>query len=112
MNIVLICKKKGALFIGAIRCEQDVSAPRQVKGTSIGGKVSTPINKCITQSLEQEGGDFQETDDLLKTVEHLREQLVRLFLEKGDFLHDEVVSLSQQLDTYLLQIQMKMMQKP
>ncbi|GED26201.1 hypothetical protein BAG01nite_23030 [Brevibacillus agri] len=99
------------MIIGAIRCEKDVPSPRQVKGTSVGGTVSAPISKCITLSLEQKGGDFQEADDLLKTVEHLREQLVRLFLEKDDFLHDEVVSLSQQLDTYLLQIQIKMMQK-
>nr|WP_285860813.1 aspartyl-phosphate phosphatase Spo0E family protein [Brevibacillus sp. MER 51] len=44
-------------------------------------------------------------------VEQLREQLVQLYLEKNDFLDDEVVELSQQLDRYIQVIQSKMMQK-
>ncbi|MED1956566.1 aspartyl-phosphate phosphatase Spo0E family protein [Brevibacillus formosus] len=40
-------------------------------------------------------------------VEQLREQLVQLYLEKNDFLDDEVVELSQQLDRYILVIQSK-----
>ncbi|MGF9906568.1 aspartyl-phosphate phosphatase Spo0E family protein [Brevibacillus porteri] len=42
-------------------------------------------------------------------VEQLREQLVQMYLEKNDFLDDEVVELSQQLDQYILVIQAKMM---
>ncbi|WGV59546.1 aspartyl-phosphate phosphatase Spo0E family protein [Brevibacillus brevis] len=42
-------------------------------------------------------------------VEQLREQLVQLFLEKNDLLHDDVVELSQQLDQYILAIQSKLM---
>nr|WP_255688786.1 aspartyl-phosphate phosphatase Spo0E family protein [Brevibacillus sp. AF8] len=40
-------------------------------------------------------------------VEQLREQLVQMYLEKNDFLNDEVVALSQQLDQYILVIQSK-----
>ncbi|MED1784652.1 aspartyl-phosphate phosphatase Spo0E family protein [Brevibacillus fortis] len=42
-------------------------------------------------------------------VEQLRGQLVQLYLEKNDFLDDDVVALSQQLDQYILVIQSKMM---
>ncbi|MCC8435420.1 aspartyl-phosphate phosphatase Spo0E family protein [Brevibacillus sp. M2.1A] len=44
-------------------------------------------------------------------MEQLREQLVQLFLEKNDLLHDDVVELSQKLDQYILLIQSKMMLK-
>ncbi|MED1797194.1 aspartyl-phosphate phosphatase Spo0E family protein [Brevibacillus porteri] len=44
-------------------------------------------------------------------VEKLREQLVELFLEKNDLLHEDVVELSQRLDQYILVIQSKMMKK-
>lgn len=48
---------------------------------------------------------------LEKNVEQLREQLVQLYLEKNNLLDDEVVDLSQQLDKYILAIQLKMMKK-
>ncbi|WP_409176210.1 Spo0E family sporulation regulatory protein-aspartic acid phosphatase [Brevibacillus fortis] len=59
--------------------------------------------------LDREGVTYHDIDHLKKIVEELREQLVQMYLEKNDFLDDNVVELSQQLDQYILVIQSKMM---
>ncbi|GAB1533743.1 MULTISPECIES: aspartyl-phosphate phosphatase Spo0E family protein [Brevibacillus] len=97
--------------IGAIAHEKGVPPHCQVNGTPTGGAVKAPINKCTTLSLDREGGTYHDVDHLKNIVEQLREQLVQLFLEKNDLLHDDVVELSQQLDQYILVIQSKMMIK-
>ncbi|BAH41745.1 hypothetical protein BBR47_07680 [Brevibacillus brevis NBRC 100599] len=97
--------------IGAIAHEKGVPSHCQVNGTPTGGAAKAPINKCITQSLDREGGTYHDIEHLKNIVEQLREQLVQLFLEKNDLLHDDVVELSQKLDQYILLIQSKMMLK-
>ncbi|WGV59819.1 aspartyl-phosphate phosphatase Spo0E family protein [Brevibacillus brevis] len=94
-------------LIAAIAFKRDVPPLRQVKGTPAGGAVTAPISKCITLPLYREGVTYHDIDHLKNIVEQLREQLVQLYLEKNDFLDDEVVELSQQLDQYILVIQSK-----
>ncbi|WP_343207001.1 aspartyl-phosphate phosphatase Spo0E family protein [Brevibacillus brevis] len=71
--------------------------------------MTAPISKCITLPLDREGVTYHDINHLKNIVEQLRGQLVQLYLEKNDFLDDEVVELSQQLDQYILVIQSKMM---
>ncbi|MFD2086840.1 aspartyl-phosphate phosphatase Spo0E family protein [Brevibacillus brevis] len=97
--------------IGAIAHKKGVPPLHKVKGTPTGGAATAPISKCTTLLLDREGGTYQEIDHLKNIVEQLREQLVQLFLEKNDLLHDDVVELSQKLDQYILVIQSKMMLK-
>lgn len=44
-------------------------------------------------------------DDALNKVNRLRQELIRIANEKGKFTDDEVVRVSQQLDTYILEVQ-------
>ncbi|MFI8715457.1 Spo0E family sporulation regulatory protein-aspartic acid phosphatase [Brevibacillus brevis] len=97
------------ITIGAIAYKKGVPPICQVNGTPAVGAVTAPISKCTTLPLDREGGTYQEIDHLKNIVEQLREQLVQLFLEKNDLLHDDVVELSQQLDQYILAIQSKLM---
>ncbi|MDC0761447.1 aspartyl-phosphate phosphatase Spo0E family protein [Brevibacillus porteri] len=71
--------------------------------------MTATISKCITLLLDREGVTYHDINHLKNIVEQLRGQLVQLYLEKNDFLDDEVVELSQQLDQYILVIQSKMM---
>ncbi|CAI9006417.1 Aspartyl-phosphate phosphatase Spo0E family protein [Brevibacillus sp. IT-7CA2] len=96
-------------LIAAIAFKRGVPPLRQVKGTLAGGAVTAPISKCITLPLDREGVTYHDIDHLKNIVEKLRGQLVQLYLEKNDFLDDEVVELSQQLDQYIQVIQSKMM---
>ncbi len=95
--------------IGAIAHKKGVPPLCQVTGTPTRGAVTAPISKCTTLPLDREGGNYQDIEHLNNIVEQLREQLVQLFLEKNDLLHDDVVELSQQLDQYILAIQSKLM---
>ncbi|WP_064202772.1 aspartyl-phosphate phosphatase Spo0E family protein [Brevibacillus brevis] len=99
------------ITIGAIAYKKGVPPLCQVKGTPTGGAVTAPISKCTTPPKDREGGTYQEIGHLKKNVEQLREQLVQLYLDKNNLLDDEVVDLSQQLDKYILAIQLKMMKK-
>ncbi|UFJ41485.1 aspartyl-phosphate phosphatase Spo0E family protein [Brevibacillus humidisoli] len=45
------------------------------------------------------------SEELQKTTELLRQQLVQLTLERGSFLNDDVIKLSQWLDQYIVVIQ-------
>ncbi|MFS0557432.1 Spo0E family sporulation regulatory protein-aspartic acid phosphatase [Brevibacillus sp. 179-C9.3 HS] len=99
------------ITIGAIAYKKGVPPLHQVKGTPTGGAVTAPISKCTTLPKEREGGTNQDIEQLKTIVEKLREQLVELFLEKNDLLHEDVVELSQRLDQYILVIQSKMMKK-
>ncbi|UED75361.1 aspartyl-phosphate phosphatase Spo0E family protein [Brevibacillus sp. DP1.3A] len=98
-------------LIAAIAFKKGIPPLRQVKGTPAGGAVTAPISKCIMLPLDREGVTYYNIDHLKNIVEQLREQLVQMYLEKNDFLDDEVVALSQQLDQYILVIQSKMMKK-
>ncbi|GAB1532918.1 hypothetical protein YSY22_43410 [Brevibacillus formosus] len=109
--IVFIVKIREVITIGAIAYKKGVPPLCQVKGTPAGGADTAPISKCTTLALDQEGGTYHDVDHLKNIVEQLREQLVQLFLEKNDLLHDDVVELSQKLDKYILVIQSRMMQK-
>ncbi|NRR19432.1 aspartyl-phosphate phosphatase Spo0E family protein [Brevibacillus sp. MS2.2] len=97
-------------LIAAIAFKKGVPPLRQVKGTPAGGAVKAPISKCITLPLDREGVTYHSIEHLKNIVEQLREQLVQMYLEKNDFLDDEVVEFSQQLDQYILVVQLKMMQ--
>ncbi|MEJ8546210.1 aspartyl-phosphate phosphatase Spo0E family protein [Brevibacillus borstelensis] len=59
---------------------------------------------------DQEKSPHNESD-LLKMIESLRGQLVKLVQEKG-FSNGEVVELSQQLDKYIVQYQNRIKRKP
>lgn len=98
-------------LIAAIAFKKGVPPLRQVKGTPTGGAATAPISKCITLPLDREGVSYHSIEHLKNIVEQLRGQLVQLYVEKNDFLDDEVVALSQQLDQYILVVQSKMMKK-
>ncbi|MGD8190039.1 aspartyl-phosphate phosphatase Spo0E family protein [Brevibacillus ginsengisoli] len=44
---------------------------------------------------------------LMEQIEAMRRQLIFLVKEKGSFTHPSVVNLSQKLDLYILQIQVR-----
>jgi hypothetical protein len=48
---------------------------------------------------------------LYQIIEKLREQMVRLAMEKGSLTHHAVVELSQQLDEYIVRWQQLMKEK-
>ncbi|MCM3594083.1 MULTISPECIES: aspartyl-phosphate phosphatase Spo0E family protein [Brevibacillus] len=54
--------------------------------------------------------DNRNKEDLSETIEEMREKLVKLVQEKG-ISDSEVVVLSQRLDEYLVQFQIRMSEK-
>ncbi|UFJ43039.1 aspartyl-phosphate phosphatase Spo0E family protein [Brevibacillus humidisoli] len=83
-------KRKGAFLL----C-QAVGAPL------IGGGHTPGITKENRHNSESS----RTEEHLLKHAESLRQQLVQLKVDKGSFLHREVVELSQRLDQYIVALQ-------
>lgn len=44
-------------------------------------------------------------DQLVMTTEYIRQQLVQLVMERGSFLSEDVIELSQWLDQYIVAVQ-------
>lgn len=62
------------------------------------------LNTTSTR-LESGSESYSISEELLKNIEVLRHQLVQLALERGSFLSDDVIKLSQWLDQYIVAIQ-------